>query len=107
MYTKKCYVGLNSTSPFVNFSCVSFCVSTPVPKLDFVCLLAYSIECQISKKDADQFQPGQWIPECQLMVHWEREDQRPVRLRHKVNLVGAKDFFHLTLNPAMEGSESY
>ena len=60
---------------------------------------------QITRKDADQFEPGQWIPECQLIVEWEREDQRPVQLRHRVDLIGAKapcNFFHLTLNPAME-----
>ena len=60
---------------------------------------------QISRKDVDQFEPGQWIPECQLIVQWERENQKPVRLRQKVNLVGAKgpyDFIYLTLNPVME-----
>ena len=62
---------------------------------------------QISRKDVDQFEPGQWIPECQLVVEWEREGQRPVRLRHKVDLIGAKkpfNFILLTLNPAMEGN---
>ena len=54
---------------------------------------------QISRKDADEFEPGRWIPECQLIVQWEREDQRPVRLRHKVDLIGAKDFIHLILDP--------
>ena len=66
---------------------------------------------QISRKDADQFEPGQWIPECQLIVEWEKEDQRPVRLRHKVDLIGAKapcNFFHLTLNPSKEeGTAAY
>ena len=59
---------------------------------------------QISRKDADQFEPGRWIPECQLIVEWEREDQRAVRLRHKVDLIGAQapyDFFYLTLNPGI------
>ena len=62
---------------------------------------------QISKKDADQFEPGQWIPECQLIVQWEKKDQRPVQLMQKVNLIGAKapyNFIHLTLNPEWEGS---
>ena len=34
-----------------------------------------------------------------------RENQKPVQLRHKVDLLGAKspyDFIHLTLNPARE-----
>ena len=60
---------------------------------------------QISRKDADQFEPGQWIPECQLIVEWEKEDQKPVPLRHKVDLIGAKapcNFFHLILKPAIE-----
>ena len=57
---------------------------------------------QISKMDADQFEPGQWIPECQLVVQWERKVQRPVPLRHKVDLKGAKepyDFIYLILDP--------
>ena len=62
---------------------------------------------QISRKDVDQFEPGQWIPECQLVVEWEREGQKPVRLRHKVDLIGAKkpyNFILLTLNPATESN---
>lgn len=58
---------------------------------------------QIFRKNADQFEPGQLIPECQLIVEWEKEDQRPVRLRHRVDLIGAKppyNFIHLTLDPA-------
>ena len=57
---------------------------------------------QISRKNADQFEPGRRIPECQLIVEWEKEDQRPVRLRHKVDLIGAEkpyNFMYLTLNP--------
>ena len=68
-------------------------------------VLSWTYLSQISRKDADQFEPGQWIPECQLIVQWEREDQRPVRLWHKVDLIGAKapyNFFYLTLNPALE-----
>ena len=43
------------------------------------------------------------MPECQLIVEWTREDQRPVQLSHKVNLIGAKapyNYIHLTLDPA-------
>ena len=57
--------------------------------------------------DVNQFEQGQWIPECQLIIQWEREDQRPVQLIHKVKLIGAQlpyDYFHLTLNPAVEGT---
>ena len=64
---------------------------------------------QISKKDADQFKPGRWIPTCQLIVEWKRKDHIPVELMHKVDLIGAKppfNFFHLKLNPAIEGSGS-
>ena len=57
--------------------------------------------------DADQFKPGQWIPECQLVVQWERKDQKPAQLRQKVVLIGATaphNFIYLTLNPPTEGS---
>ena len=57
---------------------------------------------QIFRKDADEFEPGQWIPECQLVVQWERKDQTPVPLRHKVDLIGAKapfNFIYLILDP--------
>lgn len=43
-------------------------------------------------------------------MQWKKKDQRPEQLMHKVYLVGAKpprNFFHLTLNPTMEGSSSY
>jgi len=61
----------------------------------------------LGRMHADQLEPGRWIPECQLIVQWMREDQSPVHLMHKVHLIGAKvpyNFFHLTLNPAWEGS---
>ena len=59
---------------------------------------------QIFRSDVDQCEPGQWIPQCQLDVQWEKEDghQKPVRLVHKVNLIGAKapyNFIHLNMNP--------
>ena len=53
------------------------------------------------------YEPGQWIPECQLIVQWTREDQKPVQLMHKVDLIGAKapyNFIQLTLNPVIEGT---
>ena len=62
---------------------------------------------QISRKDVDQFKPGQWIPECQLVVQWERKDQKPAQLTQKVELIGAKaphNFIYLILDPATEGS---
>ena len=57
---------------------------------------------QIFRSDVDECKPGQWIPQCQLDVQWEKEDQKPVRLTHKVILIGAKapyTFIHLNLNP--------
>ena len=61
---------------------------------------------QITKKDVDQFEKGRWIPECQLVVQWERKDQKPVQLRHKVILTGAEapyNFIYLFLDPAEPG----
>lgn len=63
---------------------------------------------QISKKDADCFVPGQWIPECELVVEW-REQKQPTRLWHEVFLTGAKapgNYFNLVLDPT-EGSYIY
>ena len=65
---------------------------------------------QITKKDVDQFKEGQWIPECQLVVQWERKDQKPVQLMHKVDLTGAEapyNFIHLILDPAEKDSMSF
>jgi len=57
--------------------------------------------------DVDQFKPGQWIPECKLVVQWERKDQKPAQLRQRVVLIGATaphNFINLILNPGTEGS---
>ena len=56
----------------------------------------------------DGFKKGQHIPECQLIVQWERKDQKP--LRHRVNLIGAKapnNFIYLIVDPSMEGKRSW
>ena len=56
--------------------------------------------------DVDQYAAGRWIPGCQLILEWEGEDQKPVRLRHKVQLIGAKppnNYFNLTLKSTVEG----
>ena len=61
---------------------------------------------QITRDDVDQFKKGQWIPECQPIVQWERKDEKPVELRHKVDLTGAKapyNFIHLILDSAEQG----
>jgi len=58
----------------------------------------------ISRKDANQFARGQWIPECVLDVEWTKEPEQPTRLRHTVFLIGAKapcNFIKLNLNPTM------
>ena len=64
---------------------------------------------QISRRDVNDYKPGQWIPECELLVEWdpEQKDKKPVPLRHRVNLIGARvpyNYFNLNLNPAWKGS---
>ena len=62
---------------------------------------------QISKKDVDKFKLGKSVPpKCVLLVEWDLEGQKPVRLRYKINFIGAKEpkFFHLRLNPTYKGS---
>ena len=56
----------------------------------YIRISCIELKLQISRKDADQFEPGQWIPECQLLVEWEKKDHRPMQLRHRVDLLGAK-----------------
>ena len=61
---------------------------------------------QILKKEADEFEFGQWIPQCELAVEWEQKDAQPVRLRHKVVLNGAKpprNYLFIILDPQWEG----
>ena len=47
---------------------------------------------------------GQSIPQCQLMMEWERKDEVPTRLVYKVVLNGTRpsndDFLLLVLDPA-------
>lgn len=60
---------------------------------------------QIMKKDVDCFIPGQWIPECELVLEWSKGCEQPTRLWHKVSLIGAKaplNFFNLILDPTWE-----
>ena len=60
---------------------------------------------QIYKKDVDDFVPGLCVPpKCELLVEWDpkRKNKKPVRLRHKIKLIGASkpfNFFNLSLNP--------
>ena len=62
---------------------------------------------QISKEDVDNFTPDDRIPppKCVLLVEWDLEGQKPVRLRYKINFIGAKpNLFHLSLNPTWKGN---
>ena len=45
---------------------------------------------QITKEAVDSFSPGQVFPSCQLIAEWTKES-KPMRLTHKVTLVGAKE----------------
>lgn len=70
---------------------------------------AYIYSHQIYRKDVDNFEPGLCIPECELLVVWdpEQKDKKPVRLSHRVNLIGAREpynYFYLDLNPAWKGT---
>lgn len=65
---------------------------------------------QISKKDVDNFKPGKCAPKCELIVVWDLEGQKPVRLLHKVILKGASEscnYFYLNLNPSFSDSMSF
>ena len=58
--------------------------------------------------EADEFKKGQSIPDCELMMEWEKKDDTPMRLKYKVVLNGAsapKNFLLLVLDPA-EGSKT-
>lgn len=58
--------------------------------------------------EADEFKKGQSIPDCELMIEWEKKDDTPMRLKYKVVLNGAsapKNFLRLVLDPA-EGSKT-
>ena len=60
---------------------------------------------QISKNQVDHFVPGSQLPSCQLYVEWTGQQERPVQLRHRVKLLGAKEpnnFFLIRL-PAPQG----
>ena len=57
---------------------------------------------QISKEDVDNFKLDERIPppKCVLLVEWDLEVQKPVRLKYTINFIGAKpNLFNLRLNP--------
>ena len=69
------------------------------------CLQLYTL-LQIAERDANKFKEGKWIPQCELMMKWKRDNEEPGRLEYKVILNGAredKNYLHLVLDPR-EGS---
>ena len=48
---------------------------------------------QITKQQVDSFSPRQALPTCHLIAEWTKES-KPMRLTHKVTLVGAKEPFN-------------
>ena len=46
---------------------------------------------QITKHQVDRFVPGQRVPSCQLYVKWTGQQEQPVELVHRVDLLGAKE----------------
>ena len=73
------------------------------------CSIFIIIHHQISKKDVDNFKPGKCVPKCELIVVWDLEDKKPVRLLYKVRLKGASEscnYFYLNLNPTLNDSMS-
>ena len=46
------------------------------------------------RRQVDQFAPGQWVPSCQLYVKWTGQQEQPVELVHRVELLGAKEPFN-------------
>jgi len=55
------------------------------------------------RHQVDHFIPGHWVPSCQLSVEWTREQEQPIKLVHRVKLVGAKEPFNFfsIQSPAM------
>ena len=64
----------------------------------------------ILREYVDDFVPGTCIPpKCELLVEWDYKDKEPVRLRYKINLIGAREpynFYNLSLNPTWKDSMS-
>ena len=61
------------------------------------------------KRHVDNYQPGRRIPTCQLDAEYELRstDTKPVPLRYKVMLLGAKgphNKFTITIRPPMAGA---
>ena len=52
---------------------------------------------QITKHQVDTFLPGRRVPSCQLCVEWAGRQQEPLKLAHRVELLGAKEPFNFFL----------
>jgi len=46
---------------------------------------------QITKSQVDRFIPGGRVPSCQVYVEWTGQQEQPVKLVHRVKLLGAKE----------------
>ena len=69
------------------------------------CLQLYTL-LQIAERDANKFKEGKWIPQCELMMKWKRDNEEPGRLEYRVFLNGAREhqnYLLLVLDPR-EGS---
>jgi len=71
--------------------------------------LIFTFVKQITKNQVDRFVPGCRVPSCQLYVQWSGQQQQPMELVHRVDLLGAKqpyNFFFIrrpTLQPPPQG----
>ena len=52
---------------------------------------------QITKRQVDTFVPGRRVPSCQLCVEWAGQQKEPLKLAHRVELLGAKEPFNFFL----------
>ena len=52
---------------------------------------------QITKRQVDQFVPDHRVPSCQLLVEWTGQQEQPVELVHRLELLGAKEPFNFLL----------
>ena len=61
--------------------------------------------CQITKRQVNRFVPGRRVPSCQLYVKWIGQQEQPVELVHRVELIGAKEPFNFFLiRPSVQPS---
>ena len=80
------------------------------PSLDVVDVVSFSL--QVMKRHVDNYQPGRRIPSCQLDAQYELSstDSKPVPLRYRVKLLGAKkphNMFTITIRPPSAGTHHF